>query len=88
MKKLTILKAVAFLTGWVVLILTIPTGLHLMSSPSSVKFVLGLLFVISTIGSAFYFAFKFGEYAAKLVEESRESRLEKIREQFKKENEI
>ena len=84
MKKLTILKTVVFFIGWVILILTIPTGLHLMSSPSSVKFVLGLLFAISTIGSAFYFAFKFGQYMARLIEESRESRLEKIREQIKK----
>jgi hypothetical protein len=84
MKKLTILKTVAFLVGWIVSFQLIPTGLHLMSSPSSVKFVLGLLFAISTIGSTFYFAFKFREYLAKLLKESRESRLEKIREQFKK----
>jgi len=88
MRKLTILKTVAFFIGWLLSILYIPTGLHLMSSPSNVKLILGILFAIGTIGGAFHFAFKFRESAAKLVSESRERRLEKIREQFKKDNEI
>ena len=88
MKKLTILKTVVFFILWVLAILYIPAGLHLMSSPSTVKLILGILFVIATIGGAFYFAGKFGEYVAKLVGESRERRLEKLREQFKKQNEI
>ena len=82
------LKTVAFFIGWVLSILYVPTGLHLMSSPSNVKLVLGILFAIGTIGGAFHFAFKFGEYVFKLVQESRERRLEKIRKQSKKENEI
>lgn len=88
MKKLTMLKTVAFFIGWVLSILYIPTGLNLMSSPSTVKLVLGILFAIATIGGAFYFAGKFGEYVAKLISESRERRLDKLREQFKKQNEI
>ena len=88
MKKLTMLKTVAFFIGWVLSALYIPAGLHLMSSPSTVKLVLGILFAIATIGGAFHFAFKFGESVAKLISESRERRLEKIRKQSKKSNYI
>ena len=81
------LKTVAFLIGWIVSFQFIPTGLHIMSKPSSIYFTLGILFEILVIGSAFYFAFKFGEYVVKLIKESRGARLEKLREQFKKDNE-
>ena len=88
MKTRTILKTVGFFIGWLLSILYVPAGLHLMSSPSTVKLVLGILFAIATIGGAFHFAFKFGEYVAKLISESRGARLDKLREQFKKQNDI
>ena len=87
MKKLTMLKTVAFFIGWVLSALYIPAGLNLMSSPSNIKLILGILFVIGTIGGVYYFAGKFGEYVFKLVQESRERRLDRLREQFKKDNE-
>lgn len=82
------LKTVAFFIGWVLSILYVPTGLHLMSSPSNVKLVLGAFGVAVLTAVIMYFAGKFGEYVFKLVQESRERRLEKIRKQSKKENEI
>lgn len=80
MKTKTILKTIAFLIGWIVSFQLIPTGLHIMSKPSSIYFTLGILFEILAIGNTFYFAFKFGEYGAILFGEYRKSK------NFKQEN--
>ena len=58
-----------------------------MSKPSNIYFTLGILFEVAVGCGLFYFIGKFGEYVAKLVQESRGARLEKLREQFKKDNE-
>ena len=88
MKKLTFLKLILSITGWIILFQLMPLGLNMLSKPSDVAPILGSLILIATIGTMFYCAACMGKFAAKLLSESRESRLEKIREQFKKENEI
>lgn len=69
MKKVTILKALAFFIAWMVSIQFLPTGLELMSKPSSLYFTLGILTTIITVVGAFYFAGKFGVYASRSVKE-------------------
>ena len=88
MKKLTIFKLVLAIAGWIVSFQLMPLGLNIMSKPSDVAPILGSLVLIATIVTMFYCAACVGKFAAKLVSEIRESRLEKIYEQFKKENEI
>ena len=77
MKKVTILKTITFLIGWIISFQLMPVGLELMSKPNSIYFTLGLLLgVVTTIGT-FYSAFKFGWYVAELYREYLENRKNK-----------
>ncbi len=84
MKTRTILKTIGFFIGWIISFQLIDVGTYLMNQPSSVSFTIGVLLTIFIIGTIFLCAHNFAQNVSKLFRESRESRLEKIREQFKK----
>lgn len=88
MKRLTIIKPVAFFIGWLIMIQLLPVGLHIMNKPSSIYFTLGVIFEVAVVCVGFYLSGKLGQSIADLIEESRQSKLDKLREQFKKDNEI
>lgn len=88
MKRLTILKTVAFFIGWLILIQLLPVGLHIMNKPSIIYFTLGVIFEVAVVCAGFYLSGKLGDLIYKLTQESKQSRLDKLSEQFKKDNEI
>jgi Na+/melibiose symporter-like transporter len=74
MKKLTIFRLAISIIGWLISFQLMPLGLNLMSKPSHVTPILGLLVLVATIGTMFYCAFHIGIFSARLVRESRESK--------------
>lgn len=77
MKKVTILKTITFLMGWIISFQIVPVGLEMMSKPSSLYFTLGLLLALATTIGSLYFSAMFGWSLANLCREYQKSRKNK-----------
>ena len=74
MKTTTILKTIGFFIGWLLSFQLLGVGTSLMNQPSNISFTFGVLASVATLGTIFYFAWKFGGYMAKLSREYSESK--------------
>lgn len=74
MKTTTILKTIGFFIGWLLSFQLLGVGTYLMNQPSNISFTFGVLASVATLGTIFYFAWKFGGYMAKLSREHSESK--------------
>jgi hypothetical protein len=74
MKTVTILKTVGFFIGWLLSFQLLDVGTSLMNQPSNISFTFGVLALVATFGTIFYFAWNTGGYMGKLLREYTESK--------------